>query len=256
MATGTALLPVAVLTTAATNCVGDGGVIRLHAVEGRLTGIDGRQAFLVNDAQSGWSTIDPEGAVAATTYEEVDRLDRVGTYGRPQPVDPEVADVRCDASGVRCWRLRDDRTVEVSEDSGTTWGQDLVLTEEDQEDLLEGVDPGCSVAASAAFSDLGVLGRGDRATVALAARHAGVWFRDGAGRWRLVTRDDLGGRAPTEPAPPRGQLRFVAVLPRGTELLGSATQTPTQTSACASPSPTTVTPNPTNGPPTIYDVCP
>ena len=255
VATGMALLPVAVLTTAATNCVGDEGVISLHAVEGRLTGTDARRAFLVDDARWGWSTIDPAGTVAATTYEEVDRLDWEGTHVPPQPVDPEVADVRCDASGVRCWRLRDDWTVEVSEDSGTTWAQDLVLTEEDQEDLLEGVDPGCSIAASAALSDLGVLGLGDRATVALTSRHAGVWFRDRAGRWRLVTRDDLGGRTPTEP-PPRGRLRFVAVLPRGTELLESGTPTPTPTPTCASPTRTTVTPNPMNGPPTTYDVCP
>ena len=257
VATGMAVLPVAVLTTAATNCVGDEGVVSLYAVEGRLTGTDARQAFLVDDASSGGSTVDLTGAVRATTYEEPERLDRTGTYDRPQPVDPEVADVRCDASGVRCWRLRDDRTVEVSEDSGTTWAQDLALSEEDEEELLEGVDPGCSVKASARLSHLGVLGTGDRATVALAARHTGVWFRDREGRWRLVARDELGGRTPTE-TPPRGRLRLVAVLPRGTELHESATPTatPTPTPTCASPTPSTVTPNPLNGPPTTYDVCP
>ena len=254
-ATGMAVLPVAVLTTAATNCVGDEGVVSLHAVQGRFTGTDARQAFLVDDARSGWSTIDPAGVVRATTYEEPERLDWTGTYVPPQPVDPELAGVRCEASGVRCWRLRDDLTVEVSEDSGTTWAQDLALSEEDEEELVEGVDPGCSVTATARLSSLGVLGTGDRATVALAGRHAGVWFRDRSGSWRLVARDQLGGRTPTE-TPPRGRLRFVVVLPRGTELLDVATPTPTPTPRCASPTRSTVTPNPLNGPPTTYDVCP
>lgn len=257
IAAGMAVLPIAVLATAATNCVGDEGVVAVYPVSGRFTGSDLREAFVVNDSSSGWSLLEPTRADSAwVPFEDAERFDWEGQYDAPQPVDLDVAAVRCDGEGVRCWRLRGDRTVEVSEDAGATWVADLALSERDQEESIEGVDPGCTVTASADLSDLSVLGAGNTATVAVNARHAGVWFRDATGRWTLVPRERLDAPSPTPaPMPRRGKLRFVVVRPLGTEL-DEPTPSPSPSLPCSSPTTTAVTPNPLNGPPTTYEVCP
>jgi hypothetical protein len=257
IAAGMAVLPIAVLATAATNCIGDEGVVAVYPVSGRFTGSDLREAFVVDDSSSGWSLLEPTRAESAwMAAEDSERLDWEAQYDVPRLLDIDVADARCDGDGLRCWRLRDDRTVEVSEDAGATWGPDLALSEKDQEELIEGVDPGCTVTASADLSDLSVLGAGDATTVAVNARHAGVWFRDAAGRWTLVPRERLGRPAPTPAARPRrGKLGFVVVRPLGTEF-DEPSPSPLPTPFCASPTTTTVTPNPRNGPPTTYEVCP
>ena len=261
VATGMALLPVAVLATAATNCMGDEGLGTVHAVAGRFTGTDARELFVVQGAPTGDVVLDPSGGGGDMADRDVRRLDWEGMQDSfSRLVDGDVAQVRCDASGMRCWRLRGERVVEISDDAGASWTDDLVVSQEDQGRSVEDVDTSCSVTPSARLMYLSVLGAGDGASVAVGARHAGVWLRDRGGQWRLVPRDELGGPLPVPASgatrrPPRGRLRFVVVWPRGTEL-DEPTPTPSPTRPCASPTTTTVTPDPLNGPPTTYEVCP
>ena len=125
---------------------------------------------------------------------------RLGTVGlaaavrRAAPPDPDVVGVQCDGAGLRCWRLRDERTVEVSEDAGKTWTDDLSLSEEEQEESIEDVDRGCTVEprqptcrTSASWAR-----RSATTVVVNARRRRGLVPEPPVGRWTLVPRERSG----------------------------------------------------------------
>lgn len=249
MAVGMAVLPVGVLATAATSCDGDQGLGTVDAVHGRFTGTETRQAFVVRDDDSGWLRIDPlSGQVHVLTDADASRVDDGYRPGG------------CDRTGEQCWRVEDSERVQSSTDGGATWRDDLVVTAADQAESLEGLDdPGCNEEASARPTSLAVMDMDGVLTVAVTAKHLGMWLRDPDGDWSLVTREEIA--AATEPddpggPPPPGRLRVVAVPPRSEGTVGDPTREAVPLPGCASPTTVTVTPHPSNGPPTTYEACP
>lgn len=247
VAVGMAVLPVGVLATAATSCDGDGGLWTIDAVQGRFTGTESRQAFVVSDDVAGYVRIDPlTGRVDGLPEHDVDRLRE----------DFPTGD--CDSTGVRCWRTEDFETVQSSVDGGVTWRDDLVVSPEEQAESIEDVeDPGCGEDASARLTFLAVAEVDGAMSVVVTATHLGVWWHGPEGDWRLITRAEIAA-APTperDRPPPRGRLRTVATPPRSDPGPHRPIRTPLPPD-CASPTTVTVTPNPLNGPPTTHEVCP
>jgi hypothetical protein len=246
LAAGMAMLPLGVFATAATSCDGDDGLRTINAVQGGFTGTQDRLAFVVSDDVSGYVRIDPlSGQVDGLDDRDVDRLRDTRPIGA------------CDRTGVECWRLEDFEKVQSSVDGGATWRDDLVVSAEEQAESVEDVDPGCGREASARLTFLAVADVAGVPAVVVTATHLGVWWRGPDGDWDLITRAEIAA-APTD-APggpsPRGKLRVVATPPRSEHGQDRPTNTPLPP-GCASPATVTVTPNPSNGPPTTYEVCP
>jgi hypothetical protein len=245
-----AILPFGVLATSATSCDQDEGIHSLEAVSGRFTGTEQRHHFVVEDDRHGLVTLDPLTGQTAT-FAARDR--------QRQEEALAVGGTACDSSGMTCWRV-EDQVIEVSRDGGTTWSADLVVTAEEQSQSVEGEEPSCHEKPSAWMVWVAVLDTDGAVTVAVTARHAGVWLRAPDGEWQLIPRDRFDVE-PVEdpPGPVRGRLRTVYVHPaRSQDGWSERTQSPgvTPTPPCASPTQRTVTPNPSNGPPTTYAVCP
>jgi hypothetical protein len=246
VAVGMALLPVGVLATAATSCDGDDGLSPINAVQGRFTGTQSQQAFVVSDDASGYVRIDPlTGQVDGLGDRDVARLRDTHPVGA------------CDSTGVRCWRVEDFEKVQSSVDGGVTWRDDLVVSPEEQAESVEDVDAGCGDEASARLTFLAVAEVDGVPAVVVTATHLGVWWRGADGDWDLITRAEIAAAPTREPSgpPPRGRLRVVATPPRSEHGQYRPTSTPDPPS-CASPTTYTVTPNPLNGPPTTHEVCP
>ena len=276
VAVGTAMLPVGVLATSATSCYTDPGTTGVDAVEGRFTGTGQRVFFVVED---GDDVVKVDPLTAAATHlaqQDRDSIVQPGIFGS----------VACDRTGMTCWRIEgervDDRVVELSRDGGVTWTTDLTVSAEDQARSVDGVDPGCGDDPSAWLLHLAVLDTEAGTTVMVSAKHAGVWLRRTDGEWHLVPRealevdgaesrepeddpDDGSGDGPEVVGPVRGRLAVVHVPPaRSKAGWGEVHPTPSRepsppretTPPCASPTQHAVTPNPLNGPPTTYEVCP
>lgn len=144
-ATGMVLLPIGVLATAATSCDGDDGLWTIDAVQGRFTGTQSRQAFVVSDDASGYVRIDPlSGRVEGLGDRDVARLRDEHPIGA------------CDSTGVKCWRVEDFEKVQSSVDGGVTWRDDLVVSAEEQAESVQDVDAGCGDEASARLTFLAV----------------------------------------------------------------------------------------------------
>jgi hypothetical protein len=246
-AVGAALLPIGVLATAATSCDGDDGLWTIDAVQGRFTGTQSRQAFVVSDDASGYVRIDPlSGRVDGLADRDVARLHDEHPIGS------------CDSTGVRCWRVEDFDKVQSSVDGGVTWRDDLVVGPEEQAESVEDVDAGCGREASARLTFLAAAEVDGVPAVVVTATHLGVWWRDADGDWRLITRAEIAAAPTREPSGPlpRGRLRVVATPPRSEHGQYRPTSTTPPPPGCANPTTSTVTPNPLNGPPTTREVCP
>lgn len=245
VAVGMALLPVGVLATAATSCDGDDGLWTIDAVQGRFTGTESRQAFVVSDDLAGYVRIDPlTGQVDGLPKHDVERLRDDFPVGA------------CDSAGVRCWRVEEFERVQSSVDGGVTWQDDLVIGAEEQAESVADVDdPGCGEDASARLTFLAVAEVDGAMSVVVTANHLGVWWRGPEGAWELIARAEIAAAPTPEGPPPRGWLRTVATPPRSEQGQYRPTSTPTPP-GCASPTTVTVTPNPLNGPPTTREVCP
>jgi hypothetical protein len=237
----------------------------VEAVEGRFTGTQQRAFFVVEDGFTDLVKADPVTG-EASTFPRRDRASLVQSDA--------FGSVACDRTGMTCWRIQgdrvEDRVVEVSRDGGVTWSTELAVSRQEQARSVAGVDVGCGDDPAAWFLDLAVLDT-DAGTVVMAtAKHAGVWLRGPAGDWRLVPRDSLLVDPSTEGdhpddaesgqvGPVQGRLFVVYVPPaRSQDDWSERTPTPPAepTFPCASPTSRTVTPHPSNGPPTTYEVCP
>jgi hypothetical protein len=254
-ATGVALVPLAVVATAATSCLEREGVDQVWVAGGRWAsppaGLDQRLVVSLDSNSAFSSTFSVDGRGVVTALPEADlRLQS------PQGHDP----IGCDGAG-SCWRIGDSDVpvVEVSTDDGQTWKTELTMTAEEADDAAKGVETGCGGDAVTRLVGVAVLRVTDGTEVAVAAKQGGVLLRSPSGDWRRVSHQTLEAmRPPGVTKTPRGSIRTVPnELPPGYPTPG-APGSPSSPAEPPCPSPTrrTVTPNPSNGPPTSYDVCP
>lgn len=247
LAVGMAVLPAGVLATSATSCSEPNGYAEVGVLEGDFEGPPRRteKRLAAGTLLGARFTIDGQGALVESDFE-------LAGFSLTRRT------LTC--AGNRCWRLVGDDVVEGSTDAGDTWVREGVLTAEDRREISDdvGTDDGCDGDPPAVgATDIAAL-RTERGPVVIAAlQRGGVWQREATGTWTVLTEGELRRLVAEAPRPP---------LPTVTELdapdppdasdapLGTGTATPGP--ACASPSERTVTPHPSNGPPTTYPVCP
>ena len=180
-ATGVALLPVAVLATAATSCDSDQGLENLNVVSGRFS-----PAPAGREARIGVSryVMAGDGTVASI---------RPRVRGLPRRGLRRQVDAACDDDGT-CWRIDPGvdyvPSVQMSTDGGTTWTRDLWVTPDERDAALVDVPVGCNEEPSARLRDLVVLKDGTSVRVAVAASSAGMYVRTVGGRWTRVSLAD------------------------------------------------------------------
>ena len=252
-ASGLALVPLGVVATAATSCQEFRGVNQVWVAGGAWAsapaGRDQRMVVQLDGHYPGLS-IDTEGVLTALPEADSSRMDFQYSFNT----------IGCDRTG-SCWRIGDSDlpVVEVSTDDGRTWATELSMTRKEAEDAAAGVEAGCGNDPSTRLVDLAVLPVPDGTEVAVAALHGGVLLRSPSGEWRRVSHQNLQAmRAPEVTKTPTGPIVPVRnELPPGYPTPGSP-DSPSSPAGppCPSPSRRTVTPNPSNGPPTGYDVCP
>jgi len=247
VATGTALLPVAVLATAATDCYVGDGLSSITVVSGSFRGgVPGPEQRIALEPYA----IDGSGVVSEVRYDE-----RFPSEGEQWQVD-----AACDDDG-SCWRIDHDApvpAVQVSTDGGRRWFRDLWVTPDERNEALVGAPSGCGHAPSAELQDLVVLKDGTSVRVVVAASDAGMYVRTVGGRWSRIPVDELFERS-TRHERVRGLLSVVQ--PRTPPhqppipLPGETPSLPPEPS-CDEPVTVSATPNPQNGPPTVYTYCP
>lgn len=241
VASGMALLPVAVLATAATSCAEGLALTSAARVEGDFPGrprqVEQRltlseYSLIRYTIDETWTVERPEVELSSAERSEPQQCD---------PTDPQ-----------RCWRILDDGVaVEHSRDGGLTWEPELDLTQDQVEALVEEVGDDCGDEARVVAFDLALLPTDGEPVVVVPIGQAGVYLRGEDARWvRLSIPDlyDLVVTTTSEPPLPR-------VTPLDQPHESTAPGEPDPAPTCARPSPTTVTPHPSNGPPTTYDVC-
>jgi hypothetical protein len=247
-----ALLPVAVLATAATSCSEGMRVSGVSRVKADFRGRPREREQRLVLASWSW---EPTFTIDTTRTIEEERVE-------VSPSDQTVS-VQCDPTNRReCWRipadddvvdgvLADGVEVEHSVDGGTTWELELELSSDDLEAIREDTDE-CGGPDRIAALDLGVLPSDGAPVVVVPIGKGGAIIRDEEARWELHSTDWLLREVDsnTSEAPPT-RARPLDQPPEPPTPGPYGRPTPT----CASPSPTTVTPNPSNGPPTTYDVC-
>jgi hypothetical protein len=245
-AIGVALLPVAVLATAATSCASDQGLENLNVVSGSFS-----PSFAGREERIGVSgyVMAGDGTLASLRPRVVDLPD--------EGVRRQV-DAACDGDGT-CWRIDPGvdhvPSVQVSTDGGATWTRDLWVTPDERDAALVDVPVGCNEEPSARLRDLVVLKDGTSVRVAVAASSAGMYMRTVGGRWTRLSLAEIGSR---DTVRVRGELS--AVEPHAPphypppSLPGEEESLPPE-ETCAGPVTVSVTPHPQNGPPTTYVRC-
>lgn len=259
-ASGMAILPVAVLATAATSCDEGASFTGVSRVKGDFRGRPRivEQRLVLRDGGTSTLTIDTARAIQRELVEV-------------SPYDDQVLE-QCDSTDRdQCWRILDDNivveqkegvsvehavdgvSVEHSVDGGRTWAAELELSEDQIEVIRDDTD-GCGGAGWVKGFDLGVLSSDGEPIVVVPIGEGGAFIRGDDGRWDRYSRDRLYDEAAEQASESKLTLEPLDQPPPTEDPTGDPTGEVTPT--CATPSPTTVTPNPSNGPPTTYDVCP
>lgn len=247
LAVGAAVLPCAVLATAATSCDNGLGLTTVSRVEGDFQGRprQAEQRLVLGEYSIPRYTID-----SARTVGPAD-VDLVAP-------DAQVAE-QCDPTDqARCWRVRSDGLgVERSEDGGRTWEQELGLTGDQVEALQEDIGEDCGDEPAVRAVDLAVLPTDGEPIVVVPIGLGGAFIRDEDARWERHSTETLydQARSNTTESPLPRVTPLDQPPPSSPSSGSSADPDPGATPTCARPSQTTVTPNPSNGPPTTYDVC-
>jgi YD repeat-containing protein len=183
-ATGLVMLPLTVLSTAATSCDEPDtvqSVVRAtlpftpsdKTRETRLVvGIDFRKEV----------SLDATGRLTRLTDADRDELDRLGRT---------LTERTCDGAGT-CWRIGDaeERTVDVSHDDGRTWETEYQADGDEVEAELPAPGPVCR-KQTGSLRGLGVLTHAGVSWVVVGAGAAGLLLRSPDGDWRLVTMSEL-----------------------------------------------------------------
>jgi hypothetical protein len=252
LALGALLLPFAVVATAATSpCYEPRGAYSVEAFTGVWDDGPGRATTRVevqNEGVTGGVTlvVDQRGRVSRPAPANLARLTVGGSYltrdctrGRPPT----------------CWRVRagPDGWAVTRTAAGMSPTTEYALSGDEVRTLRDGLGESCGKPRDARPDDLEVLDGPAGTVVVVAAGNAGLLVRSPAGVWRRVRESRL-------PAP---SYASVTPHPEVTGLLTpSPPPAPTPTPSgppplpCATPSLLTVTPDPRNGPPTAYPVCP
>ena len=250
LALGALVLPFAVAATAATSpCYEPRGAYSAES----FTGVwqDGSQrastrVVVQNEGVTGGVTlvVDQQGQVSRLGPGDLGRLTAGGSY------------LTRDCTGDRpptCWRVRagSDGWTVTRTTSGVAPTTEYTLSGRDVAVLRAGLGESCGKPRAARPDDLAVLDGPEGTVVVVAAGNAGLLVRSPAGTWRRVRETRLPAPTYATATPDRG--------PTG-PLTPSPTPAPTPSGPpplpCASPSLVTVTPDPRNGPPTAYPVCP
>lgn len=240
-AAGMALLPVAVLATAATSCSERMSYTSVSRVEGDFPGRprEVEQRLALGDYSIHY-TMD-----ATRKVERADVGLSAADERMPQQCDPTAPD--------RCWRLVTEGIgVETSLDGGMTWQPELEVTEHEVEAMLEDLGESCGDEPQVGAFDLAVLPTEGEPIVVIPIGEGGVYIRDEDAQWVHYETPELYDLAVDITEPPEPLVTPIDQPPEPPTPGPYGRPTPT----CAHPTPTTVTPNPSNGPTTTYDVCP
>ena len=242
-AVGTALLPVGVLATSATSCAQYEGVTGVAVLEGDFEGPPEERETRLGVKEGGFRlTIDADGRFTQSSFQIADD----GGY--------RTRDETC--AGRQCWRIVDRDTVQSSTDGGRTWRQEAVLTDADREEIAEviGDDDECGDPPQVGAVDIAVTEGDGYVQVVVALMRGGIWVRNVDGSWTVVTTDEIRDRVQLDEPPPP----MVTEVDAPEDPAGDVRPDPSTdpSPSCESPTRTTVTPNPLNGPPTTYEVCP
>ena len=245
VAVGVALLPVGVLATSATSCGEWRGHTEVAVLAGDFPGAPHEIESRLASHDGGWLTIDARGRFAEPGVRVArDEGDR-GWLGQRRQTCVED----------RCWRLVGGDSVDGSSDGGRTWTLEGRLTDADRDDIIdEEGDEECGNPLPMDAVDIAALEVDGVVQVVVALERGGIWQRNYDGTWTIVTIDRIGELVERDrPAPPA-----VTELdaPDPPSVPGESEPTPSPSPSCASPTQQTVTPNPLNGPPTAYEVCP
>ncbi len=165
-----------------------------------------------------------------------------------------------------CWGVRDAAStsleLESSRDGGRTWTVEEAMTAQEVAAVRAEVGEVCGEPLEIRVDDIAVLSTDDGPFVAAAVGRAGVVVRDLDGQWDHLSLDEVRSRA-VAPDPPPEDDQLVPVEEAPPSALGASTGPSPLPSGPASPSgppcedPVTVsvTPHPSNGPPTSYLQC-
>ncbi len=248
---GAFLLPFVVVATAATGeCFPSGGTTDVGVVRGPMTGPDGNERVESRIVIGG-----PLAGVSVDAGSRVRRLTRL-EEARIGSIGPVLAQV-CDRSSRECWRANRSRPATVEHrERGGSWSVDFRLDRAERRAVRAEVGEECGRPAPLHVVDLTLLPTPRGPVVAAASSYAGVLLRSADGHWEHLTMEELGDLGGDSPPSPRPEdqitpLDRVPSPPSPTTPSPSPYQPP-----CASPSMRTVTPDPRNGPPTAYPVCP
>lgn len=243
LAVGAALLPVGVLATSATSCAEWRGYTEVAVLEGDFPDVPHEEETrLAAYDDRGWLTIDERGRFAMPDVSVSGERDFAGDHRR-------VCVER------RCWRIVDGDTVDASTDGGRRWEREGTLTDADRDAITrEEGDEMCGDPLPVGATDIAAVEMDGVVQVVASLQRGGVWRRNHDGTWTVLTLEAIGELVERDrPSPP-----VVTELdtPRSPGVSDAPVPPETPASACASPSLRTVTPNPLNGPPTTYAVCP
>jgi hypothetical protein len=242
VAVGVALLPVGVLVTSATSCDEPDGYRAVGVVRGDFTGPPrGEETRLAVGGMGGASfSVDRTGDFLTASFELDEPLGRSSRT----------------CLGSRCWRLVGEDAVDASSDGGRTWRNEVELTEADRDRITDevGTDDGCDDEPPAiGATDVAAM-RVDAGDLVIATlQRGGIWRRDPSGTWTVLTENDVRDLIRDDLPPPPVVTELDGTDdPDDPDDPGSGQTEP----ECPRPSTTTVTPNPSNGPPTTYELCP
>jgi hypothetical protein len=253
LALGALLLPFAVVATAATSpCCQPRGAYSAEA----FTGVwdDGSQlastrVVVQNEGVTGGGTlvVDERGHVSRPAPGDLDRLTAGGSYltrdctrGRPRT----------------CWRVRagSDGWTVTRTTAGAAPTTEYALSGDEVRRLRNGLGESCGKPRDARPDDLEVLDGPQGTVVVVAAGNAGLLVRSPAGVWRRVRESRL--PAPTYASATPRPAPTGLLTPSPSPTPSPTPPPPTPPLPCSTPSLLTVTPDPRNGPPTAYPVCP
>lgn len=181
LAAGAFVLPLAVLTTAATSydCGAPEGQTTLALVRGAFTGGAGTDETRILVWQEG-VTLD-----AAGNWQELSDDDHLRFSNRGDTY-AEIGEHRVERACAlvteqqACWRIEGDHRIQHFVDAA--WRDDYVMPTDLVRDLHEQFDEKCG-AANVRINDLAVMPTGDGPVVVAAAGVAGILVRDQDGNW-------------------------------------------------------------------------
>lgn len=228
VAAGAALLPFALLATAATSpCSQPDGFTAVGLVAGDFYGPPrGEQTrIVVGDGYSSSYFVGPG----------TDRVRLVGPLDEARISDRgPYLDEACDPERrLACWRVGEGErpAVDVTRDGGATWQRDYEMATSEAGTLHEDLGESCDQQQPIHVRDIAVLDTADGPVVAAAASNAGLLLRSPDGSWSRWDRARLADEAARSVQPLPGD-RITPVEPDPFDPLSSQTMPTQQVTPC------------------------